>query len=158
MTDIHIVTGRRAHLAVTALAALLLVALAGSSFAQQAPAPAPAKAPTIARAPAPQTDPTSGPEMFKAYCAVCHGTTAKGDGPAAKALVKPPADLTKLSAKNGGKFPDGLFQDAIVHGPASHGTSEMPIWGPVFDALNNKAVTAMRIGNLSQYVQSLQTK
>ncbi len=44
--------------------------------------------------------------MFQSYCAACHGKTAKGDGPAAAALKKAPADLTKISARNGGKFPE----------------------------------------------------
>jgi len=28
------------------------------------------------------TSPTSGVEMYKSYCAACHGTEGKGDGPA----------------------------------------------------------------------------
>ena len=34
-----------------------------------------------------QTAPLSGAGMFKDYCAVCHGKYAKGDGPAASALM-----------------------------------------------------------------------
>jgi mono/diheme cytochrome c family protein len=40
----------------------------------------------------PETD--RGARVFAAYCAVCHGTTGKGDGPAAAVLVPPPPDLT----------------------------------------------------------------
>jgi mono/diheme cytochrome c family protein len=61
--------------------------------------------PELKYVPAPLTSPTSAKEMFKAYCASCHGNSAKGDGPAAPALRIPPPDLTKLSKKNGGKFP-----------------------------------------------------
>jgi cytochrome c553 len=35
-------------------------------------------------------------EMFKAYCAACHGDSAKGDGPATPTLKSPPSDLTIL--------------------------------------------------------------
>jgi putative copper export protein len=35
-----------------------------------------------------------GATLFTANCAVCHGADARGDGPAAKSLPIPPADLT----------------------------------------------------------------
>jgi mono/diheme cytochrome c family protein len=47
----------------------------------------------------------SGAEDFAAYCAACHGMGGKGDGPMAATLPKRPADLTTLSARNGGTFP-----------------------------------------------------
>ena len=39
------------------------------------------------------TSPASGEVMFTTYCAVCHGKAGKGDGPAAAALKKTPANL-----------------------------------------------------------------
>jgi len=36
---------------------------------------------TIKKAPVPVTSAASGEEMFKTYCAVCHGKDGKGDGP-----------------------------------------------------------------------------
>ena len=60
---------------------------------------------TIQHAPIKATSPASGGEMYKTYCAVCHGTDGKGGGPAASALKVPPTDLTQLSKKNGGKYP-----------------------------------------------------
>jgi mono/diheme cytochrome c family protein len=47
----------------------------------------------------------SGKEMFNSYCASCHGLSAKGDGPAAPAMNRKPADLTMLAKNNGGKYP-----------------------------------------------------
>ena len=41
--------------------------------------------------------PVSGAQMFKEYCAVCHGPGGKGDGPAATELKVPPPDLTALA-------------------------------------------------------------
>jgi Cytochrome C oxidase, cbb3-type, subunit III len=35
-----------------------------------------------------------GSALFAAHCAVCHGAEGRGDGPAAKSLPVPPADLT----------------------------------------------------------------
>jgi mono/diheme cytochrome c family protein len=57
---------------------------------------------TVKQTPVTRTSPASGKEMFTSYCAVCHGPSGKGDGPAANALTKKPADLTQLTAKNGG--------------------------------------------------------
>ena len=62
--------------------------------------------PTIKKAIIPPTNASSGEEMFVTYCAVCHGRDAKGGGPAARALRVPAADLTQLTAKNNGKFPE----------------------------------------------------
>ena len=45
----------------------------------------------------PITSPTSGSEMFRAYCADCHGTSGKGDGPLVAILKLAPPDLTSLA-------------------------------------------------------------
>ena len=44
----------------------------------------------------PRQVPDLGPATadFRAHCAVCHGATGRGDGPGAKGLTPPPADLT----------------------------------------------------------------
>ena len=36
----------------------------------------------------------AGAALFPQHCAMCHGTEGRGDGPAAKGLPEPPADLT----------------------------------------------------------------
>lgn len=36
-----------------------------------------------------------GRELFVAHCTVCHGEAGRGDGPQARSLPKPPADLTQ---------------------------------------------------------------
>lgn len=99
--------------------------------------------------------------MFNEYCAVCHGKSGKGDGPAARALNPAPTDLTRLAAKNQGKFPD-LKIASYIRGEetvAAHGTRDMPIWGKLFASIdNNKSVDQLRITNLSNYVKTLQEK
>ncbi|MHA6326033.1 c-type cytochrome [Roseivivax sp. CAU 1753] len=46
-----------------------------------------------------------GARLFVEYCVVCHGTGGKGDGPMARAMTKPPLDLTLLSVRNGDVYP-----------------------------------------------------
>src|ERR1039458_2265890 len=62
--------------------------------------------PVIHKTPVGRTSASSGNEMYRAYCAACHGTDGKGDGPASEALKSRPLDLTDLAKRNGGKFPE----------------------------------------------------
>jgi mono/diheme cytochrome c family protein len=103
-----------------------------------------------------------GAVIFKQDCAVCHGESAKGDGPAAKDLKAHPPNLTTLAQRHGGEFPKGYVLDVLhngVNAPA-HGTVEMPVWGPMFDTMNrdNQAQSKLRINNLVTYLQSIQEK
>jgi len=97
--------------------------------------------------------------MYRAYCAVCHGADAKGNGPAAPALKVAPGDLTLMSRRNGGKFPDFKVHN-IIQGDGTvvaHGSREMPIWGDVFREMNrDESKVALRVHNLTQYLASLQ--
>ena len=120
----------------------------------------PASAQTIKKAPVTATSPVNGGEMFQEYCAVCHGKDGKGDGPAAAALKKTPANLTQLSSKNGGKFPE-LKVANVIHGDpetSAHGSRDMPIWGTLFSSLdtNSPGTVQLRISNLTTYIKSIQ--
>jgi mono/diheme cytochrome c family protein len=116
----------------------------------------------IKRAPASVTSAASGKQMFRAYCASCHGEDAKGDGPAAAALKQSPADLTALAKANGGKYP-AMKVTSVLRGQttlAAHGSQEMPVWGAVFWKMSNghEAEVQQRIANLNRYIESLQEK
>ena len=104
----------------------------------------------------------SGEEMFKNYCAVCHGATLKGDGPAAAALKTPPADLTILAQRNGGKYPSAKVANTIRGdmNMSSHGNREMPVWGPLFSSMSHghAAEVQQRIANLNRYIELKQMK
>ncbi|MEH6366201.1 MAG: FTR1 family protein [Pseudomonas marincola] len=47
----------------------------------------------VSQAPAITPDPTRGEPLFAQHCAVCHGPTGAGDGPAGIGLEPPPANL-----------------------------------------------------------------
>ena len=55
----------------------------------------------------------TGKALFEDNCASCHGVSGIGDGPAASGLSKPPADLTHISARNGGEFPMARVMSTI---------------------------------------------
>ncbi|HVI09183.1 MAG TPA: cytochrome c [Candidatus Binatia bacterium] len=116
----------------------------------------------IKHVPVKSTSPASGKEMFTSYCAVCHGTEGKGNGPAASALKTPPADLTQLSKNNGGKFPSLKVSGAIRgdDNVAAHGSKEMPVWGTLFREMSqgSEGEVQQRVANLTKYVESLQAK
>lgn len=116
----------------------------------------------INREPIRTSNASSGAEMFKQYCAACHGKDGKGDGPAASDLKTAPADLTTLAKRNGGTFPADHVMEVLRNGvkAPAHGTSEMPTWGPLFQTISSRdqAIVNMRISNLTNYVKSLQEK
>jgi mono/diheme cytochrome c family protein len=117
--------------------------------------------PKIKQVPPSMTSPSSGVDMFKAYCAPCHGVNAKGNGPAAPALKKQPSDLTRLTADNRGTFPSLKVFNAIQgdNMAPSHGSTDMPIWGEVFRTLSrDEGGRQMRLHNLTKYIESLQVK
>lgn len=113
---------------------------------------------TIQSTPVPSA--ASGSGMFREYCAACHGTGGKGDGPAATALTKRPADLTQLARKNNGKFPTVQVMNFITGGDvvAAHGTRDMPVWGTLFRSLEyrDNGIPDLRVKNLADYIKSLQ--
>lgn len=113
----------------------------------------------IKTAPMPVTSAASGEEMFNAYCAVCHGKGAKGDGPAATEFKKPPTNLTLLTKHYNGKFPEAYVAQVIQSGPRdakAHGSKDMPVWGTLFSATDDSATVKQRIYNLAKYIETLQ--
>jgi mono/diheme cytochrome c family protein len=110
----------------------------------------------------PSTYMPTGEQMFKQYCATCHGADARGNGPLATMLKTPPPDLTTLSKRHAGKFPYDYVANVIEFGPgvSAHGSSDMPTWGPIFRFFDkrNEKVVRQRIKNLCDYLASLQGK
>jgi mono/diheme cytochrome c family protein len=128
------------------------VLLAGSVAG---PASAPFAAVTI--------DDYSGAELFERFCASCHGTGARGDGPVAGTLNVRVPDLTMIEARYG-EFPAMLIRD-VIDGRGidmrAHGTRVMPVWGYEFWIEEGGDVVAQRsvreaINKLVQYLRSVQ--
>jgi mono/diheme cytochrome c family protein len=118
--------------------------------------------PELKHVPAPPTSASSGKEMYKSYCASCHGENGKGAGPATPALKATASDLTLLSKNNSGKFPSERVA-SILRGQATvtaHGNRDMPVWGPVFWHMSqgHEAEVQQRIVNLMHYLESMQQK
>ncbi|HZR25859.1 MAG TPA: c-type cytochrome [Vicinamibacterales bacterium] len=111
--------------------------------------------PKIKLGTAPRTDATDGAQMYQSYCAACHGKDGKGNGPAAVALKTKPADLTQLTKTHPGGLSMKDFEDRVngTAMPISHGTSPMPVWGPVMKSFGNDQ---LRVYNLKKYIDSLQ--
>jgi mono/diheme cytochrome c family protein len=102
-----------------------------------------------------------GADLFRAYCASCHGADGKGNGPVAPALNSKPSDLTAIAQRNGGVFPAQRMR-TIIAGDAvilAHGSREMPIWGPIFHQVEwDQDLGEVRLQNLIKYLQSIQQR
>lgn len=104
----------------------------------------------------------AGGRTYRTYCASCHGASATGNGPMAQVLTVRPADLTRISERNGGAFPEGRIAAVIdgrleVHG---HGPGSMPVWGLTFRESgrdsDQETEVRERIKDLVAYLESIQ--
>ncbi len=129
-----------------ALAAVVAVAATSTLLAQEPP----------------KTE-VAGASVFRTYCAACHGTEGKGDGPIAASLRKKPADLTTFAARNGGTY-DAALVGRIIDGRnpvRDHGGKDMPVWGDAFGnavGAQGDATVNARVSSLVRYLQTIQAK
>ena len=110
--------------ALPGLIASLLVVGIGLYVGAQSLNAAPTLGNADVRNPYPPTEQSiaTGKRIFDTHCAVCHGDTGRGDGPAAAALRPPPADLRVHMAAG---HTDGQLFDWVTNG--FPGTA-MPAW------------------------------
>lgn len=105
----------------------------------------------------------SGAELYKRFCASCHGASGEGDGPVAAALLAKPPDLTRLSARRGGTWPESTVR-RIIDGrelTPAHGGRDMPVWGLEFGRLDAEGAkgagrSAALIDRLVVHLRSMQ--
>ena len=106
---------------------------------------------------------TTGSEVFRTYCATCHGPSARGDGPLASSMIRKPANLTEIAQRNGGVFPTEMVFRTIDgrHPLKGHGGPDMPVWGDVFaksrEAGDDQRVKGV-IQSLVEYLESIQLR
>ena len=102
----------------------------------------------------------SGRDTYLFHCAGCHGRTGRGDGPMVSVLTTAPPDLTTLAKRKGGRFDEAEVTAFIVgRRPLAHGTSDMPVWGPLFRELNPfDSRVDVRLSRLFDYLKSIQVK
>jgi len=107
---------------------------------------------------------------FLGYCAPCHGQNGRGDGPVAKELITKPADLTLITQRAGGIFPQDEVAQRIDgrNLPQAHGSREMPVWGNWFkmearagqmlgeEGVDPEAEAKARVRALVDYLQTIQ--
>ena len=105
----------------------------------------------------------AGGELFRTYCVVCHGSTARGDGQLAASMMRKPANLTEIANRNGGVFPSELvFRTIDGRKPVrGHGGPDMPVWADAFarsrDGRDPEQIKEM-IQSLVDYLQSIQAR
>ena len=105
-------------------------------------------------------DVAAGKQIYTDHCAACHGADGRGHGPIASALKKPPTNLATLAMRHDGRFPEDYVARVVRSGDPipGHGSSDMPIWGPVFSMYENGDDLGVRrrIKNLCSYLAFIQ--
>ena len=109
-----------------------------------------------------QHNPFEGTDIFRHYCATCHGVDGRGHGPTSVALKHEVPDLTRISQRNGGTFPAKRVK-AIIEGKDSgapaHGSREMPIWGPIFHEVeSDEDFGEVALDAVTNHLQAIQQK
>ena len=141
------------------LACAFWIGMTPSSSAEVPTAPAP-----TAQTPAVLTGSVkAGADLFRTYCAACHGTSARGDGPLADSMRRRPANLTEIAKRHGGSFPaDLVFRTIDGRQPVrGHGGPDMPVWGDAFmrsAEIRDEAAVRARIESLVNYLESIQLR
>lgn len=105
----------------------------------------------------------TGEDLYKRFCASCHGTGGHGDGPVSKSFPTSIPDLTKIAARSDGTFPTQRVHEFIDgrRFVVAHGTRDMPVWGMAFwlevgaDPKANETVNTI-IDRLVSYIESIQ--
>jgi mono/diheme cytochrome c family protein len=110
----------------------------------------------------PARNPIEGAEIFRHYCASCHGVDGRGHGPASVALKHGAPDLTRISQRNGGTFPFQRVKEVIEGkepGPLGHGSREMPVWGPVFHEVESDMdLGEVRLDAVTKTIEAMQQR
>jgi mono/diheme cytochrome c family protein len=104
-----------------------------------------------------------GADIYRMYCASCHGVTARGDGPLAASMRRTPPNLTEITKRHKGAYPKELIFK-IIDGRErvpGHGGPDMPVWGDAFMRTSDGATRStvqFRIQALVDFLETLQAR
>ena len=139
-----------------ALRQAVAMVTAGLMFVAVAVTGAQAARPSTA---SPPLAPPDGAQLFRTYCAACHGATGTGGGTAALAMKVTPPDLTRIAARNKGVFPSERVRQIVLgRGVAAHGERNMPLWGDVFARKVAGEDPEAMVDALIKYLDALQRR
>ena len=138
------------------LALVVMIATALSFASAWAPAPD-----AQARGGGAEPVRTDGAQLFKTWCASCHGLTGQGNGALAPMLKQAVPDLTQLAAKNGGVYPTTASVESSTgrrsHRARRHRRADLaPPFVQTAAAIANLSVRA-RIDASSVYLEGIRT-
>jgi len=145
------------------IGAALLSLVWAMSVAGIAAGVAPVNRPTISGQADDKGRVAGGQHLFRTYCASCHGTSARGDGPLAASMRRQPANLTEIAKRNGGVYPSEMV-DRVIDGRQQvrgHGGPDMPVWGDAFLRTTDggsEATVRLKIQALVAYLDSIQAR
>jgi cytochrome c553 len=149
---------------ITFIAVVLAVVALAANVAAQSP-PRPAAPPRIVIVAAQSTTAVDGATLFEAYCASCHGSSGKGNGPAARAIPTPVPDLTRYSQMHEGDCLMSLLAElqtghrGSTEPKVSEKDVDMPNWAPIFKSLSSdQSLAYLRLRNVAAYVSKIQVK
>jgi mono/diheme cytochrome c family protein len=105
----------------------------------------------------------TGEELYRRFCASCHGAQGRGDGPVASSFKVEVPDLTLLARRAGGVFPRERVVRIIDgrHIIGAHGSRTMPVWGEAFGRAERGSPDAERatrilIDRIAGHIEQLQ--
>lgn len=102
-----------------------------------------------------QVKSSDGAVLYQAYCAVCHGPAARGDGAAARHLRMPVPDLTRIAARDGlfdGRHIGSHIRFSTAKGESMPDVRQMLIGN--YQGDRNRALLAE--SNLTRFLEGLQ--
>jgi mono/diheme cytochrome c family protein len=104
-----------------------------------------------------------GKDLYKRFCAACHGVDAAGNGPVADSLTVEVPDLRLLARRAGGSFPRERVMQIIDgrHIIGAHGSRVMPVWGEDLSRIavgdpDAERATQLGISRITDYLSQLQ--
>ena len=108
-----------------------------------------------------------GRQLYQESCSTCHGASGLGDGEFAQYMNVRPSNLTQIAMKQSDKKFSFLDVFMIVDGRTGvrgHGSTDMPIWGSVFQRdlgntggpYGSELMTRARLVALVDYLESMQ--